>query len=313
MSVVLSETHRSELPLIVFTMFVPAAEGLCLCALMGGSASASALLAVVLTTVGMIASVAHLAKPLRAPRSLMNLASSWLSREIIAVSVFWAILVAWCAAAMLGEGAPTPEEKDLWTMVAFIAQGIASIAGAIVLFVIARAYHVSTRPAWGGYAGLAEMWACALSTGSLGVLLIEMVTSPQTILLEGASFPDHWLALCSLTVALSLAGAGIDVAACRARLRRLVSLRAFSDERIPLTLERYERSMPRLKRLWWAEVLCATFVAVAGACQVLGGVPLVALILCFAAFCGQLIIHGLIRDAFYDLPVQVRFVAPLKK
>lgn len=83
-----------ELPLIAFTTCAPAALGVAFVALMEGIVAFSstglwfggwrfAALAVVFTTVGMLASVMHLAKPLRAPRSLANVKSSWLSREIL--------------------------------------------------------------------------------------------------------------------------------------------------------------------------------------------------------------------------------------
>lgn len=81
-----------ELPLIAFTTCAPAALGVAFVALVEGIVAFSstglwfggwrfAALAVVFTTVGMLASVMHLAKPLRAPRSLANVRSSALSRD----------------------------------------------------------------------------------------------------------------------------------------------------------------------------------------------------------------------------------------
>lgn len=130
MSVPLNEQRRSELPLIAFTTCEPAALGVALFgftalladgpsgapALSGllsgdsvlgasGALAAGALPALIawtLCSIGMLASIGHLAKPLRAPRSLANLRSSWLSREILLVGAFWVVLTAWVAASLAG-------------------------------------------------------------------------------------------------------------------------------------------------------------------------------------------------------------------
>ena len=167
MSVPLNEQRRSELPLIAFTTCEPAALGVALFgftasladgpsgapvlsgllsgdSVLGASGALAAgalpaLIAWTLCSIGMLASIGHLAKPLRAPRSLANLRSSWLSREILLVGAFWVALTAWVAASLAGSGTA-----------ALLFEAMGCVLGAILMYVVARAYQVSTRPAWCG-------------------------------------------------------------------------------------------------------------------------------------------------------------------
>ena len=95
MSIPLTQEERSESALVAFTLLVPASAGVALFALAFGGGVRPAITALALACVGMTGSITHLAKPLRAPTSLRNVRSSWLSREIAAVSVFWAFELAW--------------------------------------------------------------------------------------------------------------------------------------------------------------------------------------------------------------------------
>ncbi|WP_165171258.1 DmsC/YnfH family molybdoenzyme membrane anchor subunit [Adlercreutzia sp. ZJ242] len=303
MSVVLREERRSELPLIAFTTLVSAAEGVCLCALAGMGVSALvgggafdlaglgalAALAWVLTSIGMAASVAHLAKPLRAPRSLANLRSSWLSREIAAVSAFWALLFAWLAACALGR-----------TLLAVAANLLAVAAGAALLVVVALAYRVSPRPAWCGPEGLAELWACALGAGP----------AASFALAGGGAMP---LAASCAFVAVSLGGLAVDVWSHRARRGRLQAIAPRSDERVSLTLARYAQLWPCVWRLWAAEGVCCVVFAAAVVLAGVGVHGVVVAALAAAAAVGQLCVHAQHRNLFYELPVQVRWAARLRK
>lgn len=298
MSVPLKEERRSELPLIIFTTCVPAAEGLTLCALAAGwgagapasflvnllpnmlSSGMAAAVAFILTTVGMLASIAHLAKPLRAPRSLANLASSWLSREIAFVGAFWALLALWALGAAIGASA-----------LALAAQAGAAAVGAGLMWVIARAYRVSTRPAWCGSEGLIELWAGALGAGSA----LALLTCANSSALFAA-----------LMVGLAVLGLLLDVHSHRHRKARLQTEAVNSDERIPLTLNRYEKLAPHIKALWIAEGICVVVMAVCAALAL--PLPIMALV-----SAGQLAVHGMHRNVFYELPIQVRHLARLKK
>lgn len=313
MSVPLKVGNHSEYPLILFTTCVPAAEGVVLWSLIAGSGFPVAFLALLLTTVGMIASVVHLAKPLRAPRSLANLASSWLSREIIAVSLFWGILVIWCLAALCMEGAFGARGEQAWTLGFLGAQIGSALMGGVLLYVIARAYHVSTRPAWCGYEGLAELWACALGAGSTGGLFVDVTTSWASSFSSGMGIVGSSIALVAMLALMASGGLAIDIGAFHARKKRLESMVAASDERVPLTLKLYGELMPRLRRCWWIEAASIVVAAIAMALWVSLDMHGVMAIMAFAAFCGQLYAHGSIRAVFYGASVPVRYVAALRK
>lgn len=299
MSVVLNREHKSELPLIAFTTCVPAAEGVALCSLFLGGGLPLAVACWVLATVGMVASIAHLARPLRAPRALTNLKSSWLSREILAVGAFWGLLAIWTLGAIIG-----------FDPLAAIANEISAIVGVPLLWIIARAYRVSTRPAWCGPEGLAELWACALGAGT--TLSLACVTCPWFGLAESAlSRGEFPFVTCGL-IAATIGGLGIDLWSHMARRDRLESLRSESDERIPLTLKHYAQLWPQVRKLWLAEAVCL-IALFAIAILIAKGLLTAAFALAALASIGQIAIHGLHRNLFYELPVQVRWVAALRK
>ena len=127
--------ERSEVPLICFTTLSPAAVGASLFALPIGGGAAVAAVVALMVTAGMLASIAHLARPLRAPRSLAHLGGSWLSREILVVSAFWALAVLWLVCELGGAGA-------FGGAAGAAARGFhiaAVVFGAVLLWVIARA------------------------------------------------------------------------------------------------------------------------------------------------------------------------------
>ncbi|MFY9510448.1 MAG: DmsC/YnfH family molybdoenzyme membrane anchor subunit, partial [Rubrivivax sp.] len=95
--------------MIVFTTLAGAAQGLVVVmALLGGNAGVPLLelalrLAVLLLLAGLGASFAHLGKPLRAWRAATMWRTSWLSREVIVLPLFTAVVALW---ALLGQAAP---------------------------------------------------------------------------------------------------------------------------------------------------------------------------------------------------------------
>lgn len=294
MSVPLKQEKKSETALVVFTLLVPAAAGMALFALFaavfgvapsaaantefgmsGGLLAAS--VSIAFATIGMLGSVTHLAKPLRAPTSLRNLRSSWLSREIAAVSAFWGCLALWLLGELL---------RLDWLSVAGCA--LAVISGIVLLTVIARAYKVSTRPAWCGHECFIELLACLVGTGGVAVALCFAAAT------GGSISRTLWIAV----VAASCAGLALDVSSHKLRRNRLEALRAESDERIPLTLARYDELHGKVRAAWVFEAAALVFF--------IAGLWLVALV-------AQLIAHGIHRVVFYDLPVQVRYVAHLRK
>lgn len=318
MSVPLNEQRRSELPLIAFTTCEPAALGVALFgftasladgpsgsavlpgllsgdSVLGASGALAtgalpALIAWALCSIGMLASIGHLAKPLRAPRSLANLRSSWLSREILLVGAFWVALTAWAAASLAGSGAA-----------ALLLEATGCVLGAILMYVIARAYRVSTRPAWCGPEGLMELWACVLGAGS-AILFAS----------AGAAVASPLAA--TVLAAAALGGVALDVASHCLRRQRLRALVASSDERVPLTLERYAGLWSFVRRLWVLEALLCALLVAALLAESLGAVPRIGIAAATVAIAmGQIGVHAAHRHLFYETPVQVRWVARLRK
>lgn len=318
MSVPLNEQRRSELPLIAFTTCEPAALGVALFgftalladgpsgapvlsgllsgdSVLGASGALAAgalpaLIAWTLCSIGMLASIGHLAKPLRAPRSLANLRSSWLSREILLVGAFWVALTAWVAASLAGSGTA-----------ALLFEAMGCVLGAILMYVIARAYQVSTRPAWCGPEGLMELWACVLGAGS-------------AILFASAGAVAASPLAATVLAAVALGGVALDVASHCLRRQRLRALVASSDERVPLTLERYAELWSFVGRLWVLEALLCALLVAALLAESLGAVPKIGIAAAAVAIAvGQIGVHAAHRYLFYETPVQVRWVARLRK
>lgn len=321
MSVPLNEQRRSELPLIAFTTCEPAALGVALFgftasladgpsgapvlsgllsgnSVLGASGALAAgalpaLIAWTLCSIGMLASIGHLAKPLRAPRSLANLRSSWLSREILLVGAFWVALTAWVAASLAGSGTA-----------ALLFEAMGCVLGAILMYVIARAYQVSTRPAWCGPEGLMELWACVLGAGS-AILFASAGASAVAV-----ASP----LVATVLAAAALGGVALDVASHCLRRQRLRALVVSSDERVPLTLERYAGLWSFVGRLWVLEALLCALLVAALLAESSGAVPRIGIAAAAVAIAvGQIGVHAAHRYLFYETPVQVRWVARLRK
>ena len=223
--------ERSEVPLICFTVFSPAAVGASLFALPLGGGAALAAAVALMVTAGMLASIAHLARPLRAPRSLAHLGSSWLSREILVVSAFWALAVLWLVCELGGAGAfggasgavgapsaagaagePAIETSAAGGGAADAAAGAAAAAafpwaaaargfhvaavviGAVLLGVIARAYRVHGQPAWDGSDTFWELVAGALGSGGT---VAAAVAAGQGIAMGGTFCSESIFGCCS--------------------------------------------------------------------------------------------------------------------
>lgn len=334
MSVPLRGKKRSEAPLITFTLCVPAAVGVValatvfelaslasgyggnvlrpnlLLALLGGS---SFLLAVI----GMLASMAHLAKPLRAPFSLRHLQSSWLSREIAAVGLFWVCIVVWLVGSLLGSA-----------ICALVGLLCSAVSGVALLFVIARAYKVSTRPAWLGSECAMELGASTCGSGAALFLLciaacMAWAAHAGIIFGEWAGAGGNPVLVVGIVLScmFMIASMALGPYAHKSRYRRLLSLREISDERIALTLENYERLQP-VVRLAWRIELAGLVSGTIGSCLLLGalfvgdgmgGLMIGAIAFFLIATILEFVAHGLQRWLFYEIPVPVRYVAALRK
>lgn len=123
---------HKEWPLVVFTLLAPLLFALFTARALGAfELSPLAFLAV--AAIGMGASTAHLGRPLRAWRAMLNVRRSWLSREIVLFSGFVALATAYLATA---EQVGSAAQVLAWIVIA---------TGAAALFAVDRVYDV-VRP-----------------------------------------------------------------------------------------------------------------------------------------------------------------------
>ena len=296
------EAERSEVPLICFTVFAPAAAGASLFALPLGGGRALAAIVVLMVTTGMLASVAHLARPLRAPRSLTHLGSSWLSREILAVSAFWALAALWLICEL--GGFP-------WTTTARGFHVAAIVVGAVLLWVIARAYRVHGQPAWDGSDTFWELVAGALGSGGA---VAAAVAAGQGIAGFGGTLPLMLLGVVAL-IGLASSSALIRFASGR-RMRRVGELA--DRERTPRALaarDTLTAGEPRLYRRFNAIAIAFALAALCvGLLPLLGGLTAIAtsIALAFSAL-SELVAQASLRNRFYSLAQHARFAAVVRR
>lgn len=296
------EAERSEAPLICFTVFAPAAAGASLFALPLGGGWALAAVVVLMVTAGMLASIAHLARPLRAPRSLAHLGSSWLSREILVVSAFWALAVLWLVCEL--GGFP-------WSTAARGFHVAAVVVGIVLLWVIARAYRVHGQPAWDGSDTFWELAAGALGSGGT---VAAAVAAGQGIAGFGGMLPLMLLGVVAL-IGLASSSALIRFASGR-RMRRVGELA--DRERTPRALaarDTLTAGEPRLYRRFNAVAIAFALAALCvGLLPLLGGLTAIAtsIALAFSAL-SELVAQASLRNRFYSLAQHARFAAVARR
>lgn len=302
------EAERSEVPLICFTVFAPAAAGASLFALPLGGGRALAAIVVLMVTAGMLASIAHLARPLRAPRSLAHLGSSWLSREILVVSAFWALAVLWLVCEL--GGFP-------WSTAARGFHVAAIVVGVVLLWVIARAYRVHGQPAWDGSDTFWELAAGALGSGGA---VAAAAAAGQGAAMGGAFCPGSIFGCCSaatlglvaiLAIAVSCLVMGFAHRRRAARVAALAEMEGGPRARAARDGLAKGASEPRAYLMLESLAgVCALAASVAA--LLLGGNAardvLVAVALAFSAIF-ELAAQASIRDRFYSLAQHARFVA----
>ena len=130
-----------------------------LLSLTGGSAAleVAALVSLALGLASFAASPLHLGRPAFAALAIRNVRTSWLSREILALSTFG--MAASACAAMLLTGAPG----------ASLMGGAASATGLFAMYATSRIYLVPGRPSWNSPLTIADFF---LTGATLGPLLV---------------------------------------------------------------------------------------------------------------------------------------------
>jgi anaerobic dimethyl sulfoxide reductase subunit C (anchor subunit) len=123
------------------------------------------LLALIFVSVATVTSFLHLGNPSNAPNALNNLSGSWLSREILALSVFSLSLL-----IVIGAGWKTGHAASLKYYLA-----LSSVIGIVLLWMMIRIYTVPTIPAWNTWYTPLSFVLTALCLGLLTFLCLHQV------------------------------------------------------------------------------------------------------------------------------------------
>lgn len=130
------------------------------------------LLAFLLMAVATVVSFLHLGTPLNAPKSLKNLKTSWLSREILAIQVYSLCLVGLILLHWRGF-----EAGRLWLLFGLLAAG-----GVALLWSMSRIYMLPTIPPWKSWYTPVSFVSTALS---LGILTLLLLSDAQWLVITG--------------------------------------------------------------------------------------------------------------------------------
>jgi len=114
--------------------------------------------AAVLAVVGVGASITHLGQPQRAFNSLLNLGSSWMSRETLCVALFTACCVL-CTAVYLWK----PAMKTLLR----VLECASAVIGLVLLFIMGSIYTFASVPVWDGANTYIEYYTTAIVLGAI--------------------------------------------------------------------------------------------------------------------------------------------------
>lgn len=160
-----------EWPLMTFTLLAQLSIGtfiilMVIKALIGNQdAQASKALNFGFTAVGpvmflaLLFSVFHLGDPLGAPRSILNLGSSWLSREILTTGGFFALWIVFWWLSRKGK-------------VSTALGWVAALVGLAAIYSMAHIYSSSVRPAWDNVNTYVAFYGATFAMGTLGAVSV---------------------------------------------------------------------------------------------------------------------------------------------
>lgn len=159
-----------EWSLVVFTLFMQGAIGAYIISALlkrkynGANFNINNIVTLSLSIVALIVSLLHLGTPIKAMNSLLNLGSSWLSREIFFTAAFVALLVI----SFVLEKA----NSDLKTPIGWLTV----LAGVGSVFSMAFVYINSVIPAWASWNTILEF---VVSTVILGVIIFALTSRKE--------------------------------------------------------------------------------------------------------------------------------------
>lgn len=115
------------------------------------------LAALILSAIGMLASLVHLGKPLLALTSMSNIFSSWLSREIFFSGGFFVLLVIYWWL----------ERSDKAAGLRNALAWLAGLTGLIAVFAMGQLYMKTVIPAWQSANTLVDFYATTVILGAI--------------------------------------------------------------------------------------------------------------------------------------------------
>lgn len=162
-----------ELPLIIFTLTMQAAIGAHLWGVIirlkdknAPAFRTNSLVALILSAVGMLASLIHLGKPYLALTSMANLSSSWLSREIFFSGGFFVLLaIVWWL-----------ERSDKASGVKNLCGILAGLAGIASVYAMSQLYMDTIITSWQSANTLIDF---LVTTVILGTLVFYVTAGPE--------------------------------------------------------------------------------------------------------------------------------------
>lgn len=207
--------NTTELALVIFTIFAQMSVGAFL--VLGGvhffatryagieeadKLSTYALLAIgPIMVAGLIVSFLHLGNPINAPRAIMNLGTSWLSREILFGVLFAGVGFLFALMQWRKWGSP-----NLRNIVALVA----ALFGLGLVFSMAMVYYsLPSVPAWNNWATLVFFFATTILLGAVAIsaAFVGAYTYLHSRKHESSEQQRHiltitlrWMALVSLVV-----------------------------------------------------------------------------------------------------------------
>lgn len=170
-----------DMPLLIFTLCMQGAIGAMLWAVVFRLKDSKAplyktntLVALVLSGIGIVASLLHLGQPLLALTSLLNIATSWLSREILFSGGFFGLLLVywWLERGEKAAGA----RNALGYLTVLVGLG--------AIFTMGRLYMEGIMPAWQSSYTMISFYATAIILGGIIFYLTSSVKEKPALPLD---------------------------------------------------------------------------------------------------------------------------------
>ncbi len=132
-----------------------------------------------LTVFAMAISFLHLGRPRNARRALANLRRSWLSREVLFVTLFAAGAAALFGLEVAGAGVGVAARAGTGAVlpVAGILTAATAVAGAGLVHAMARVYRLRTVPAWDTVRTTIGFFVTAVVVGTLALILTREIAT----------------------------------------------------------------------------------------------------------------------------------------